>query len=127
MTKKSFKLIESTEDEANLNQASLIPRPHDTLDLPHIILKVTEIHYTKSTFNLQTGSTVIVLRARRWRRCFYGFNYTYSLQNPTWDGKALGLTIYDVENHRHVLLQFLVEYKMSPQIDSLLSSAPVLE
>ena len=125
--KNKLRVITSSEDNADLYQTSLLPRPHEVTDLPHIILKVVDIIYKDSTFNLETGSRIIVVKARRWRRCFYGFKYTYSLQNPTWDGKALGLTIYDVENHRHVQLHFQVNLDMNPQIDALFSSSPVLE
>lgn len=128
MEKHTFKFIHSAEDaDADLYQTSLIPTADDKHELPTIVYKVTEILFNKSTFNIETGTKIIVVRAKRWRKCLYGWNQTYSIKNPTWDGNALGLTMYDVENNRCVHLQFMVTLDMNPRIDSLFSSEPVLE
>lgn len=126
MPKNKFKVVENVDDDADLHQASLLPRPKDTTGLSEIHFKIKDLIYEKSTFNLQTGSRVFAVRARRFYGCFYGWPQTYTLQNPTWDGKSLGLTIYDVENHRHVFLVFAVHLDMTPEIDGLFSSTPAL-
>ena len=121
-----IKIITNATDDADFQQASLIPKPADTSTLPRFEFKVVDIDFLKSSFNVETGSRVFGIKARRSYTCFLGRTKTYTLLNPTWDGKTLGLTMYDVENHRHVVLVFHVSLDMAPRIDSLFSSTPVL-